>query len=247
LNLSVCMASYNGQQYIEQQLASILPQLDEEDEVVVVDDCSSDGTPGLLEGMARADRRIRWFAAERNEGPIRTFEKAILHSRNPVILLSDQDDLWLPTKIETMRSTLAGGHDVVAVLTNAELLVDGERTGRLVFPAGHHPALSVLRQLVRNEFIGCCMAFRRDLIGLLVPFPRTIAMHDWWIGTNALLLGKVVYCALPQVLYRRHGGNVSPGSRRGLPRVLASRLGNVAALVIAVWRHIRHRSHGGRP
>lgn len=248
LSVSVCMATYNGARYLEAQLGSILPQLSSDDELVVVDDCSTDATRAILSRLAAADPRVRVLESPRNRGVVRTFEEAIGLARKELIVLSDQDDIWKESKLATVREAFARSPRACAVLTNAEFFVAERPTGNLFFPEGRGPRLSVLRQYVRNDFIGCCLAFRRALLPALLPFPRRISMHDWWIGTNALLSGEVVFCPTSQLLYRRHQSNASPSSRRSLPTVARSRLGNLAALAVALGRRLPRpwRSAAGR-
>lgn len=247
VSISVCMAAYNGERYLREQLASILSQLGERDELVLVDDASTDLTPQILEEALRHPR-VRMHRAISNQGPIASFEKAIGMATNNIIVLSDQDDVWAPTKLDVTRRAFDADPDLVALLTNAEYLVDGAPTGRLLFPPGRAPRLGVWQQYVHNDFAGCCLAFHRRLLELALPFPRFISMHDWWLGTVALLEGRVSYRDSCEVLYRRHLNNASPGMRRPMWRVALGRVGNMLALARVAGRILltRSRPHGSR-
>ena len=100
--ISVCMAVYNGEKYIREQIASILGQLAPGDELIISDDGSSDGT--LDEARAFGDARIRLLANQLDRGYSGNFENAIRHAGGDIIFLSDQDDVWLPGRVEKMRA-----------------------------------------------------------------------------------------------------------------------------------------------
>ena len=99
-NISVCIATYNGENYIESQLISILTELNIKDEVIIVDDCSSDDTIKVIRSIS--DSRIKLFFNEKNIGHIKSFERAINLSTGSVIFLSDQDDVWISGRVVDM-------------------------------------------------------------------------------------------------------------------------------------------------
>ncbi|MDV7237616.1 glycosyltransferase, partial [Listeria monocytogenes] len=92
--ISVCMAAYNGANHIREQIESILLELSATDELVIIDDCSTDSTKSVVEGIG--DPRIRLIAGTTNAGYVRTFERALSESRGRYVFLSDQDDIWIP-------------------------------------------------------------------------------------------------------------------------------------------------------
>ena len=99
--ISVVMATYNGAKYLAEQIDSILVQLTDNDEIIVSDDCSTDNTVDILHSYK--DGRLRVIRTTGNLGPIRNFEYALSHARNNIIVLSDQDDQWLPDRLEEVR------------------------------------------------------------------------------------------------------------------------------------------------
>lgn len=104
MRISICLASYNGEKYIKEQLLSILPQLSEKDEVIISDDNSSDNTLGIVRGFD--DKRIKIYINEGSHGVVSNFENAIKHASGDYIFLSDQDDIWLSNKKEKCLSCL---------------------------------------------------------------------------------------------------------------------------------------------
>lgn len=116
---SVCMATYNGAEFLREQLDSILSQLDADDEIVVVDDCSTDATPEILEEYAQQDKRVRVIARRVNFGYVRTFEQALREARGQYLLLSDQDDVWTTDHVEVLLQALGAREDTLQA-QNAE-------------------------------------------------------------------------------------------------------------------------------
>ena len=202
--ISVCMATYNGERYLRAQLESILTQLGEDDEIVVQDDCSTDATLSMLEAFR--DPRIQVVRNPRNLGVMCTIEKALARARGAYIFLSDQDDVWLPGRVESAL-TLLGKYDLVVV--NCRVVDEQLQTISEDFFAllGSRPGF--LRNLYRNTFLGCCMSFRRGLLERVLPFPHPIPMHDMWIGMVATVWGAVYFHPEPLILYRRHDATVT--------------------------------------
>src|SRR3954462_814281 len=104
MGTSVCIATYNGEKYVLRQLQSILAQLSPDDEVIVVDDCSTDGTVDVIKGLN--DRRVATHINDRNRRAVYSFGRAISLARHRFIFLSDQDDLWLPGRVALMTEAL---------------------------------------------------------------------------------------------------------------------------------------------
>jgi len=208
--ISVCVAAYQGERYIAMQLRSILAQLRPDDEIIVVDDGSTDKTRG--EVSALQDARVLLIRHIRNQGILRAFETALSRSTGEIVFLSDQDDLWLQNKVDTVLDAFARDPDLMLVASDAILIdQDGVKIGdsfyakRGTFRAGLWPNLLI------GKFHGCTMAFRRALLRKALPFPAgRLVHHDTWIGCmNALLRGKTKYIAEPLVAYRRHSTNVT--------------------------------------
>lgn len=210
-SVSVVMATFNGSAYIEQQLRSILCQLGENDEVILVDDFSSDSTLDLVNEFS--DVRIRVHRNLANIGVRRSFEKAISLATGDIIFLSDQDDVWQPEKVARFTEIFASKPDVTLVLSDARVI---DKNGREIVKSfferrgGFVPG--VVANLIKNRYLGCVMAFRRIMIDRILPFPSSIPQHDMWIGLVNAVYGKAHYIPIPLIDYRRHDNNASPAS-----------------------------------
>lgn len=206
--ISVCIATYNGQKYISQQIGSILPQLGECDEIVISDDNSTDDTIKNLSSLN--DGRIKIFVNTGTHGVTGNFENAIKHASGEYIFLSDQDDVWLPNKTEIFMRAFRSGADVVlsdCYFTDSELNI---AKGQTKFESyGVHT--DFLRTLIRCDWQGSCMAFRSKLRTYFLPIPKSkYILHDIWIGITIGLRTKLSVLTTPTMLYRRHEDTVTP-------------------------------------
>lgn len=200
--ISVCMATYNGAKYIKEQIDSILVQLGADDELVVSDDGSTDGTIDIVLGYR--DSRIQLYRGSFHS-PIYNFENALKQAKGNYILLCDQDDIWMEGRVKALVGRLQN-HDVV--VSNATYIDgDGKPFDRLYFTQA--PTLRVRETLMHNHFFGASMAFRRTVLNHALPFPKHLPMHDQWIGLMGLHYGKVCFEERPLLKYRRHGNNAS--------------------------------------
>jgi glycosyltransferase involved in cell wall biosynthesis len=218
--VSVAMATFNGERYVEAQLRSILEELQPQDEVVVVDDASTDGTVARVEALG--DARVRLLRQARNQGVRASFDRALRACRHSLIFLSDQDDLWLPDKRNALTAELGAG--AMLALSDARVIDAEGRVVEASFMARRGGFKgSVLATLVKNRYLGCTMALRRELLDDVLPIPPTVPMHDMWIGLMASLRGRVAYVDRPLIHYRRHAANVSPDQRAGLAQMVTWR------------------------
>lgn len=202
--ISVCMATYNGAPYIRKQLDSILSQLGPDDEIIISDDGSVDGTISIIKSIQ--DKRIKFYVNKGERGVINNFENALSKASGDYIFLSDQDDVWKSNKIETVVPLLS---DNILVVHNAVIIdKDDVSFGRNFFSLRGSKS-GYFNNLYRNSYLGCCMCFRRELLKKILPFPKRIEMHDRWIGLMAELYGKVFFSKEELIGYRVHGNNVS--------------------------------------
>lgn len=206
--ISVCMATYNGAKYIREQIASVLPQLSEGDEIVLSDDGSTDATLDIVRAFDTPIIRI--VQGPRIKSPSKNFENALRHAKGDYIFLCDQDDVWAENKVQVMLEALREADCVVSDcrVTDARLheiapsfyAATGKREGKWY------------NLWVRNCYLGCCMAFRREILSRALPFPPGTPMHDIWLGNVAAFHYSLKF--IPDVLmsYRRHGDNASTTS-----------------------------------
>lgn len=204
---SVVIAYYNGKEYIKEQVDSILGQLGAEDELVISVDSDQDGSGELLREMAGNDVRLKLIKGP-GQGVVKNFQNGLLHCTGDLIFLADQDDVWLPQKVGKVAACFQDPNVTVAVhnaqISDEELKPLDETTFQW---RGSGPGF--WKNIKKNSYIGCCMAFRRDILNRILPVPDSIWIHDQWIGLLAEQLGKPVFLEDVLLLYRRHGGNVT--------------------------------------
>jgi glycosyltransferase involved in cell wall biosynthesis len=202
--ISVCIATYNGEKYIRQQLESILLQLSTDDEVVISDDSSSDSTVAIIEEFR--DSRIVLLKNNIFRSPIYNMENALKGTRGNYIFMSDQDDIWMNNRIKTTLDVFMRT-DANLVICCCDVIDKNGNTVRHSYFKSENPVKGFLWNLYKNPYLGCCMAFDKKMLQLSLPFPPKLAMHDIWIGNLAKYYGKVVYENKSLVKYRRHENN----------------------------------------
>lgn len=203
--ISVCIATYNGERFIREQIDSILRQLSSDDEIIVSDDGSTDNTISIINSID--DKRIRVIKGPRKQSPTSNFECALKASKGDYIFMSDQDDVWKPNKVKICMEWLQRYDCVVS---------DAEVTDSSLNPL--YPSLYAIMQvrqgriyntIWKNGYTGCCMAFRRNVLEASLPFPKDIPMHDIWIGNVAAYKYNVMFIPDTLIYFRRHEDTTS--------------------------------------
>jgi glycosyltransferase involved in cell wall biosynthesis len=195
------MAVYNGEQFVRAQLESILSQLTDDDEVIIVDDTSHDRSVEIIQSLR--DPRITLFFNEKNRGVVKSFERALSEASGDIIFLSDQDDVWMPDKVRTIRNAL-DSPQVLGVVSDAVVVgPDLEVIHESLF-ALRNSGPGLLKNFYKNSFVGCCMALKKEAKKYILPFPSCVTMHDEWIGCALSYHGQVVFIPQPLLQYRRH-------------------------------------------
>lgn len=235
--LSVALTTCNGTRYLEQQIESILQQLGPDDELVISDDGSTDGTVEMIMALAEQDRRIRWFEGPRR-GLIQNFAHAIRYCQGDIIFLSDQDDVWLNDKVTRVLSAFAGSPRILLVQHNARFADENLKSGTQTVFEWRHARRGMVANLLKNRYQGCAIAIRRSLVRIALPFPEGIPMHDQWLGLLAELFGKVVFLDEVLMLYRRHGDNMSEIQHSNTRQMLTWRWTIIRELITR-WRKVK--------
>ena len=202
--ISVCMATYNGEKYVRQQVDSILCQLSAEDELIVSDDGSKDDTLDII--TAFHDKRIEVFKNDGRHGVVPNFENALSKAKGDIIFFSDQDDIWAENKVQVMVRELQNSDLVVH---DALIMDKDDNISNVNYYSLRAPHLGYWNNLMRNCFVGSCLAFKKEMLPYVLPFPKHILWHDMWIGLVVSKKGKVKFIDDKLLYYRRHGGNVS--------------------------------------
>lgn len=234
IRISFVLASYNGELFVDAQIRSILDSLGPNDEIIVSDDGSTDGTRGIVEAID--DKRIRLMEPSTHLGYQGNFERAIKSSRGEFIFFSDQDDINLRHRIPESLSALAR-YDCVcgdAVITDVNL---NELAPS--FFALRKARFGSFQLFVRAAVIGATMACRREFVLESLPFPRKVP-HDMWLSIRAAQRGRLCAISRPFILYRRHQGALSvtaTTSGRSFHQIFVERF----RLLVALATHRRQR------
>lgn len=207
--ISVCMATYNGDKYLKKQVLSILDQLSENDELIISDDGSIDNTIAVL--AAFNDKRIKIFNNTGRHGVVPNFENTLRHSTGDIIFFSDQDDVWAEHKVERCIEELKESD---LVIHNSRVFFeDGNHVDEDFFKL-RHSGPGYWKNLMKNSFVGSCMAFRKEVKEYVLPFPHHILWHDMWIGLMVEKYGNTKFINDQLLYYRRHGDNASATSEK---------------------------------
>jgi len=219
--ISVCLATYNGEKYILEQCSSVLKQLSSQDELIISDDHSSDSTLKLVSSLN--DDRIKIVLNPSKRGYSTNFENALAYAKGDYIFLCDQDDVWVDHKVDLMVEQLASYDFVVsdAIVTDENLNV--------VIPSHfeyNHVRSGFMHNFFFTRYTGACMAFRRELLNTILPFPpqHQLCPHDYWIAIMAEAYYKVKLIKTPLIYYRRHHSNSSSGGVEKSPFNLSNKL-----------------------
>lgn len=238
MKISVAMAYYNGGKYIDEQLSTILMQLGEEDEVIVSVDAASDGSEEILAAWAQRDSRIRILQGP-GKGVVKNFEYAISQCAGEVIFLSDQDDRWKKDKVRKVLEAFERS-GASAVLHNGILIDEnGQTLGDTTLFDLRNSRAGLIKNFLKNSYVGCCMAFRKELLPVILPVPETMYMHDYWIGMASEFCGGVAIIKEPLIGYRRHGDNVTDLTHGSVMYMLKKR-GNILRCLCILKKRIKH-------
>lgn len=235
--VTVIMATYNGEKYIEEQIVSILTSSYKNITLYIVDDGSKDSTMEILNRFKKQYPDIIKISQNvTNLGVTQNFLNAINNTTSDYIMLCDQDDVWKKDKIEKTLKRMKqmeiqfGKDTPVAVFTDAyvtdsKLNIIHEsffRSGRL------NPRLTDLAHLLmENKLIGCTVMINGALRNILQskPLPKNARFHDGWLGLMAASFGKISFISEPTLYYRQHEANVV--GNRGFLMYVLDRIGNI--------------------
>ena len=221
IRVSVAMATYNGEKYIKEQINSILKNLKQDDELVISDDGSKDDTIRIIQEYQKEDRRVKLFEGPK-KGVKQNFANAIEKSNGEYIFLADQDDVWNDNKVKKVLKVFEE-KDVTLVIHNCEIVNENlEKTDKTFFEF-RNSGKGIIKNIWKNTYIGCCIAFRASMKDKILPIPNDIEMHDQWIGIINEKYGKSYFLDECLIKYRRHGDNVSKMKHYGLGKMIRNR------------------------
>jgi len=216
--IDILLAVYNGQNYIRQQIESILAQTYSDWQLLIRDDGSQDKTMIIIEDyIARFPDRIKLITdKECHLGASLNFGKLLEYTDTEYIMFSDQDDIWLPNKVEMTLNAMKAAELVYPdkpILIHTDLQVMDSELNTIanslwsyqkLFPEAGDDLSKIMAQ---NVVTGCAMMINKRAKAVSIPVPPEAIMYDWWLALNVCRHGKIVYVSIPTVLYRQHSRN----------------------------------------
>ncbi|WP_457786539.1 glycosyltransferase family 2 protein [Geobacillus sp. Geo 8.1] len=233
--VDILLSLYNGERYLEPLLDSLLKQTYQNWKLIVRDDGSTDSSLGIIRNyIKRYPNKIVLIEDNKKLGPSQSFAELLNYSNAQYIMFCDQDDIWLPKKIEL---TLNKMYELESVYKNTPLLVHTDlkvvdEKLRIIdqsfFKFQHlNPELQDLNSLlIQNNVTGCTVMINAELKKLSMPIPKEAIMHDWWVALVASSFGKIGYINTPTILYRQHSNN-NIGARKYSFKYFFSRIGKL--------------------
>lgn len=217
--ISILLASYNGEKYIAQQIESVINQTYGDFTLYINDDCSTDKTYAIAkEYETKYPEKIKVTRNEKNSGNAKyNFMKMMLMHKDDYIMLCDQDDVWLESKVEITYNRIKqmenkyGMHTPILVHTDLKIVDEKLSTiseSLISTVNSDYRKTKLKNQIVQNTLTGCTAMYNRGLADLITAEPSFMVMHDWWIMLIASAFGKIDYIDKATILYRQHRGNV---------------------------------------
>lgn len=217
MNISVAMAAYNGEKYIEEQLDSILKQLIPGDELVISLDESTDKTESIINMYKnKFDNIVVVKNCIKKKGYVNNFLNAFNNTTNEIIFYADQDDIWLEGKRDLVT-------DIFEVNSNIEFVVHNcintdsslKHNNVSYFEQRGYPS-SMINNVIKLRYIGCCSAFRKSFLEKSLPFPLGNRSIDWAMGSLSLFRKSFFYLDKNLLLHRIHDSNTTPKTNLSL-------------------------------
>ena len=205
------MATYNGEKFIREQLESIVPYMNANDELIVSDDGSSDATKLILGEFIKTRVNIRCIDGPKN-GVVKNFENAIKAASKDILMFADQDDVWLPEKLSRIRELFESQKNVELVLHDMYMCsneqIEKKQYGQSDFSQRKRKH-GILYNMLYSGYYGCCMCFRKELKDEILPFSDKVNMYDQWIGLIGEYRKSSVFLNEPLIIHRVHGNNMT--------------------------------------
>lgn len=222
----ILMTSFNGEKYIEKQIESIRSQTLENWQLLIRDDGSKDRTTEIIHASMQADARISLIKKDSEQhGAYMNFWSLIKYAKSlpayDYYFFADQDDIWLPDKLEKMTAAIDDKRDIPVLAYGDMVVIDGEN--RLVYKSLNE-IVGLSEKGVYSEFFvhgyvsGCAAVINRKLFEIVPVYPLNrksinIMSHDNYFTKFAIVAGEVVWLDFPVIQYRRHGQNVTSGNK----------------------------------
>lgn len=213
MKINIVMSTYNGEQFLAEQIDSIQQQTFKDWQLLIRDDGSSDQTPEIIKSFVAQDPRIVFINEHDREnfGVIKNFFTLIKHDKADYYFFSDQDDVWLEDKLETMLAAARQYPDQLPLMVYTDLCVVDQNlqvmNQSMIRSQSHHANTELVQELTENTVTGGVAMINHALAERWRTLDNII-MHDWYLAVLATAIGKLVYIDQPGELYRQHDSNV---------------------------------------
>lgn len=241
MKISVCIATFNGENYILYQINSILSQLSETDEVIIVDDASHDDTVNLIKSLN--DKRVDLLVNKSNLGHVKSFSTAMELAKGDIVFLSDQDDIWLPNRLKTMIEALKNSR--AYLLTSNSIFINSKGDpieynldGVQGKNSTHNLGNIIDIFLGKTNYFGCAMVYKKELNEIILPIPQYVESHDLWMAIASNLMGLNLHIDEPTFKRRIHNRNASI-IQRNIIKKLKSRFIFCSMIIDLAFRIIK--------
>ncbi len=220
--ISIVLTYYNRQEFIEAQLDSLLFQTYKNWELIIVDDCSTDGAAEIIKKFIQdhLDKKIVYLRNEKNIGLAKNFEKGLQFASGQYIAVCDSDDVWFPDKLEKELEFLKKGNfgmvysDLVVVDKNLKIIKKSFVKNYLSFFS--NPRDDSFDELLEDNHITApTILFTTNLKDKLIPFSE-YSLQDYWIALVFSLFSTIGYLGQPTVYYRQHATNMVGAKKMSL-------------------------------
>lgn len=217
--ISIAMTTYNGENYLREQLDSIINQTYKDIELIVCDDVSTDNTPTILKEYEHKDNRIHIYFNEINLGFKKNFEKAITLCKGEYIAFCDQDDVWENWKLQESIDAIGDNY----LISTDSLLVDSKLNSlnktfkqNLGIKKVCMDQTFLLKNLIHHSFIqGTTLMASASFIKKYLPIPDDCIYHDLYFAVCAALNNRITYLDKTSLLYRQHENNIIGNRKKG--------------------------------
>jgi len=233
-SVDVLLSTYNGEKFLSAQIDSLLNQTYKNWRLIIRDDLSNDGTMLLVnEYKTKYPDKISILDNQSvKKGIVGSFECLIEGSSAHYVAFCDQDDVWLPNKLQLQMERIIKLEGLygrsMPILVHTDLIVVNDELDLIGASFWRYQHLApkkmnnLQRQLVQNCVTGCTVLVNRSLLALALPIPKGVIMHDWWLALIAVSEGKVCEMNITTVKYRQHDNNDTGAKRWGLSFIFKS-------------------------